>query len=168
MIREYAFPKEGSNMKQQTFTDIEYSNRKRRTRREKFLDTMDRMMPWKEWVDLIRPVYPSGKRGRPPKDIETMLRMYLMQKWFGLSAAALEDAIYDSHAMRDFMHLDFLKEQVPGASTLSRFRKLLSASGIEKQIDEDISRRLRKAGMMLRCGKITDAAIVSMAGTRKK
>ena len=71
-------------MKQQTFSDIEYSNRRKRTKREEFLDSMEEMIPWDYWVGIISPHYPSGKRGRPPKDIETMLSMYLMQNWFKL------------------------------------------------------------------------------------
>lgn len=78
-------------MQQQTFTDIEYSRRKKKTRREEFLDTMDQMIPWKDWIALIEPYYPSGKRGRPTRGIETMLRMYLMQNWFNLSDATMED-----------------------------------------------------------------------------
>ena len=112
-------------MKQYTLTDIEYSKRKKKTRREEFLDTMNRMIPWDHWIDLIKPYYPSGKRGRPTRGIETMLRMYLMQNWFNLSDAGLEDAIYDSYAMRSFMNIDFYKEQVPDATTLLKFRHLL-------------------------------------------
>ena len=100
-------------MQQQTFTDVEYSRRKKKTRREEFLNMMDKIIPWNEWIDLIKPYYPSGKRGRPTRGIETMLRMYLMQNWFNLSDAAIEDTIYDSYAMRSFMHIDFYKEQVP-------------------------------------------------------
>lgn len=103
-------------MKQQTFTDIEYSNRKRKTKREEFLNTMDEMIPWSYWVNMIRPCYSSGKRGRPPRGIETMLRMYIMQIGFSLSDEGVEDAIYDSYAIRSFMHLDFMKEQVPGCN----------------------------------------------------
>ena len=66
-------------MKQQTFSDFEYSNRKRKTKREEFLEIMDEIIPWDEWVGIIMPFYPSGKRGRPPKGIELMLRMYLLQ-----------------------------------------------------------------------------------------
>ena len=65
-------------MKQQTFSDIEYNSRKRKTRREEFLEIMDEIIPWDEWVSVIMPYYPSGKRGRPPKGIEKMLRMYLL------------------------------------------------------------------------------------------
>ena len=82
-------------MKQETFTDIEYSFRKKKTKREEFLEIMDEIIPWDEWVDVIKPYYPKGKRGRPPMGIEKMLRMYLLQIWFNLSDPATEDAIYD-------------------------------------------------------------------------
>lgn len=71
--------------RQTTFSDIEYGNRKRTTKREEFLDIMDEIIPWEEWVEFVRPYYPSGKRGRSVKGIETMLRMYLLQTWFNLS-----------------------------------------------------------------------------------
>ena len=69
-------------MKQETFTDIEYSCRKKKTKREEFLEIMDEIIPWDEWVSVIKPCYPEGKRGRPPMGIEKMLRMYLLQIWF--------------------------------------------------------------------------------------
>jgi hypothetical protein len=72
-------------MSQQSFSDMEYSLRKRTTKRDEFLDIMDEIIPWEEWVDLIKPHYFIGKRGRPPKGIEKMLRMYLLQCWFNLS-----------------------------------------------------------------------------------
>jgi Transposase domain (DUF772) len=56
-----------------------------------------------------------------------MLRMYLLQVWFNLSDEGVEDAIYDSCAMRKFMRLDFALEQVPDATTLLHFRHLLEA-----------------------------------------
>ncbi len=111
--------KGADTMKQQTFSDIEYSNRKRKTKRKEFLAAMDEIIPWKYWVDMIRPYYPSGKCGRPPRDIEVMLRMYLMQNWFNLSDAGIEDEIYDSYAMRSFMQIDFLTEQVPDATLIA-------------------------------------------------
>ena len=154
-------------MKQQTFTDIEYSNRKRKTKREEFLEAMDEIIPWDHWVSLIRPYYPSGKRGRPPKSIETMLRMYLMQNWFNLSDAAIEDAIYDSHAMRNFMHIDFLTEQVPDATTLLHFRHLLEEHKIGEQIFADVNTRLENAGLIMHGGTIVDATIVAAPSSTK-
>ena len=98
---------------QRSFSDLEYANRKRITKRESFLKMMDEIIPWSEWIELIRPFYPRGDRGRPPKGIEVMLRMYLVQSWFNLSDAMVEDAIYDSYAIRSFMGLNFHDEQAP-------------------------------------------------------
>ena len=82
--------------KQLNFTDIEYNNRRRITQKEAFLNKMDAIIPWKEFVDLVKPFYPDGKRGRKPIEIETMLRMTMLQVWFSVSDDGLEDAIYDS------------------------------------------------------------------------
>ena len=154
-------------MKQYTLTDIEYSRRKKKTRREEFLDTMNRMIPWDHWIDLIKPYYPSGKRGRPTRGIETMLRMYLMQNWFNLSDAGLEDAIYGSYAMRSFMNIDFYKEQVPDATTLLKFRHLLEEHHIGEQIFADVNSRLEECGLIMHGGSIVDATIVSAPSSTK-
>ena len=91
-----------------------------------------------------------------------MLRMYLMQEWYGLSAAKIEDVVYDSYAMRSFMHIDFLKEQAPGQSTLLRFRRLIEEHGIREALLADIDERLQARGFVLHCGTIVDAALTSV------
>ena len=154
-------------MKQQTFSDIEYSHRRKKTKREEFLEAMDQTIPWQHWIDLIKEHYPSGKRGRPPRGIETMLRMYLMQNWFNLSDAAIEDAIYDSYAMRDFMHIDFFTEQVPDSTTLLKFRHLLEKHKIGEQIFADVNARLEKAGLIMHGGTIVDATIIAAPSSTK-
>ena len=108
-----------------SFTDVEYWNRRRVSRREQFLGTMDATIPWSRWVGLIGPFTCSGSRGRKPKALETMLRMYLLQAWFSLSDEGVEDAIDDSYAMRRFLGLDFTVEQVTDATTLLHVRHLL-------------------------------------------
>jgi IS5 family transposase len=154
-------------MSQLTFSDFEYANRKRKTKREQFLEMMDRIIPWDRWIELVRPYYPSGKRGRPTRGIETMLRMYMMQNWFNLSDEALEDAIYDSYAMRTFMHLDFLNEQVPDATTLLKFRHLLEEHKIGEQIFADVNNRLNEAGLIMQGGTIVDATIIASTPSTK-
>ncbi len=154
-------------MKQQTFSDIEYSNRKRKTKREEFLEAMDEIIPWKHWIDMIRPYYPSGKRGRPPRDIEVMLRMYLMQNWFNLSDAGIEDEIYDSYAMRSFMHMDFLTEQVPDATTLLHFRHLLEDNNLGEKLFNDVKERLDKAGLIMHGGTVVDATLIAAPKSTK-
>ena len=148
-------------MQQQTFTDIEYSRRRKKTRREDFLDMMDQLIPWKDWLAFIGPYYPSGKRGRPARGLEIMLRMYLIQNWFNLSAAAVEDTINDSYAMRSFMHLDFYKEQVPDATTLLKFRHLMEQHHLDETMADDLRVRLKKAGLIMHRGTIVESALVN-------
>ena len=133
-------------MKQDTFTDIEYSFRKKKTKREEFLEIMDEIIPWDEWVGVIEPYYPRGKRGRPPMGIEKMLRMYLLQIWFNLSDPATEDAIYDSYAMRKFTGIDFMTEAVPDETTLCKFRHLLEENGLNKLFFDAINRVMVQTG----------------------
>lgn len=151
-----------------TLSDYEYAGRKKSTRREEFLKAMDEIIPWEAWVEMIRPHYPSGKRGRPVRGIETMLRMYLLQIWFTLSDVGVEDAIYDSYAMRLFMKLNFLNEQVPDSTTLLKFRHLLEEHKIEEQIFEDLKERLDKAGLLMHGGTIVDATIIHAPTSTKK
>ena len=154
-------------MKQESFSDIEYSCRKKKTKREEFLKIMDDIIPWDEWVSLIVPHYPTGKRGRPPIEIETMLRMYLLQCWFNLSDEGVEDAIYDSYAMRRFMGINFLEQDVPDATTLLHFRHLMEEKGGGKLFFDAISRCLKQAGRMMRGGTIVDATLISAPSSTK-
>lgn len=154
-------------MKQQTLSDIEYSNRKRKTKREIFLESMEEIIPWESWVEMISPYYPEGKQGRPPKGIETMLRMYLMQNWFNLSDEGIEDAVYDSYAMRCFMKIDFITEQVPDATTLLKFRHLIEKNKIGEKIFSDVKNRLEESGLIMHGGSIVDATIISAPSSVK-
>jgi len=154
-------------MKQETFTDIEYSLRKKKTKREEFLEIMDEIIPWEEWVSVIKPYYPKGKRGRPPMGIEKMLRMYLLQIWFNLSDPATEDAIYDSYAMRKFSGIDFMTEAVPDETTLCKFRHLLEANGLNKLFFDAINRVMVQTGHMMKGGTIVDATIINAPSSTK-
>jgi hypothetical protein len=60
-------------------------------------------VPWSVLCALIEPFYPKPGNGRPPVGVERMLRIYFLQQWFNLSDPAVEEALYDSRAMRDFV-----------------------------------------------------------------
>jgi len=150
-----------------SFTDVEYSKRRRVSRREQFLDTMDATIPWSRWVGLIEPFYYSGHRGRKPKALETMLRMYLLQAWFSLSDEGVEDAIYDSYAMRRFLGLDFTVEQVPDATTLLHFRHLLEKHQLGRKLLESQGEIFDEQGWIMRGGTIVDATIIAAPSSTK-
>jgi IS5 family transposase len=155
-------------MKHQTsLSDIEYSNRRKKTRREIFLETMNVIIPWTRLCALIEPHYYHNKTGRPPIGIETMLRMYFLQIWFSLSDELTEEGIFDSRAMRDFMRVDFLVSQAPDATTLMNFRHLLEEADVQKQIQAEILTLLEENGLVMHGGTIVDASIIRAASSTR-
>ena len=153
--------------KQQSFTDLEYSMRKRKTKRDEFLETMDAITPWDEIVAMIEPYYYKNHLGRRPRGIEVMFRMYLLATWFNLSDEAVEDAIYDSYAMRKFMGLDFTTESVPDATTLCKFRKLINDNGLGERYFAACKEFLEQHGRMMHGGTIVDATIIDAPSSTK-
>ena len=155
-------------MKQTSFAGLEYAGKKRRTRREKFLGEMERVVPWTRLIALIEPHYPrSGKVGRPPIGVARMLRMYFLQQWYSLSDEGLEDAIYDSHAMRDFVGIDLGREQVPDDTTLLKFRRLLEDKQLTAAVFEAINGHLCERGLLMREGTLVDATIIAAPPSTK-
>ena len=155
-------------MKQTSFASLEYAGKKRVTRREKFLGEMQRVVPWPRLLGLIEPHYPkSGRVGRPPIGLERMLRMYFVQHWYALSDEALEDALYDSHALREFVGIDLAREQVPDATTLLKFRRLLEQHDLGRAIFGQINQHLSEQGLLMRGGTMIDATIIAAPSSTK-
>ena len=147
--------------KQMSFSQNEYAGKKKTTRRERFLGEMELIIPWPQLIELIQPHYPNGRRGRPPIGIERMLRIYFLQQWYTLADEALEDALYDSQALRTFAGIDLSMEDVPDATTLLNFRHLLERHELTKAILEQINRHLSERQLLMRQGTIIDATTLA-------
>jgi len=153
---------------QRSFADLEYQGKKKTTRRERFLNEIESITPWSALVAELEGYYPSGGgRGRPPIGLERMLRMYIAQQCFGLSDEGIEDAIYDSQAIRAFVGIDLARESAPDATTLLKFRRLLEERGLTKRLFEAINAHLAEQGLMLREGTVVDATIIAAPPSTK-
>ena len=154
-------------MSQRSFASAEYAMKKR-TRREKFLAEMERIVPWSRLIAVIEPLYPkSGRVGRPPIGVPKMLRMYCLQQWYSLADEALEDALYDSQALRDFVGIDLSRESVPDATTLLKFRRLLQDNDLTRALLDEINAHLTYQGLLMRAGTIVDATIIAAPSSTK-
>ena len=152
---------------QMSFAQEEYAGKKKVTRRERFLFEMERVVPWGRLCGVIEPHYPQGKRGRPPVGIERMLRIYFLQQWYALADEALEDALYDSQAMRTFAGIDLGSEAVPDATTLLKFRHLLEAHDLTRQIFAEVGALLSERKLLMKEGTIVDATIIAAPSSTK-
>ncbi|MEQ8230880.1 MAG: IS5 family transposase [Gammaproteobacteria bacterium] len=137
------------------------------TKRARFLSEMDRIIPWIELCELIAPAYPVAGVGRPPRELEMMLRIYFLQQWFNLSDPAAEDALYDSISMRRFIGLDLGQEAAPDETTICRFRHLLERNNLGEALFQYVLEYLESNGIKVGKGTIVDASIISAPPSTK-
>jgi len=153
-------------MDQITFSELEYENKKRKTRREKFLERMDELIPWEKLEKKIRRHYPKRGRGRPPYPLSVMLRIHCVQLFYNLSDPAMEDMLYEIESVRRFVGLK-LAGPIPDETTILNFRHLLERHRLGTKLFEAINRHLADHELMLKEGTIVDASIVSAPTSTK-
>lgn len=154
-------------MKQMTLAATGFERYGKTTRRAVFLAEMERVVPWPALCALIEPVYPKPGKGRPPVGVERMLRIHFLQHWFNLSDPAVEEALYDSAAMRGFVGIDLGREPVPDETTVCRFRHLLERHDLGGRLFEEVHRHLEANGLKVSTGTIVDATIIDAPSSTK-
>ncbi|HKV55809.1 MAG TPA: IS5 family transposase [Candidatus Binataceae bacterium] len=154
-------------MRQATLATAGFERYAKTTRRAAFLSEMEQVVPWPALCALIEPCYPKCGRGRPPIGVERMLRIYFLQQWFNLSDPGVEEALYDSLAMRGFAGIDLGREPVPDETTMCRFRHLLEAHDLGRRLFEEVQRHLAEKGLKVATGTIVDATIINAPSSTK-
>ncbi|KVZ40257.1 IS5 family transposase [Burkholderia ubonensis] len=155
-------------MKQQTLAmaadqGAGFETKRKRTRRDEFLDTMNQIVPWAALCAVVEPHYPKRGNGRPPIGLERMLRMH----WFNLADFACEEALYDSTSLPRFVGIDLDCEAVPDATTMLKFRRLLEKHKFGEQLFAEVGRVLQASGMKLNSGTIVDATLIAAPSLTK-
>jgi len=157
-------------MRQQTLADNGFERFRKQTRRETFLLEMDQIIPWRDLCKVIKPFYPKVKRkgaGRPAVGVERMLRIHFLQHWFNLSDPAIEEALYDSRAMRSFVGIDLGREPAPDETTVCKFRHLLERHNLGDHLFQLINEYLEENGLQVSTGTIVDATIIDAPTSTK-
>ncbi len=154
-------------MKQMTLAATGFERYGKTTRRAAFLAEMERVVPWTALCSMIEPVYPKPGNGRPPVGVERMLRMYFLQHWFNLSDPGVEEALYDSLTMRQFVGIDLGRERAPDETTVCRFRHLLEQHDLGSRLFEEVHRHLEAKGLKVSTGTIVDATIINAPSSTK-
>ena len=154
-------------MRQLTLATVSFDKHRKQTRRAAFLAEMDRVVPWRGLCAEIEPFYPKRGNGRPPIGLERMLRLHFLQHWFNLSDPAVEEALYESVSMRQFVGIDLGREPVPDETTILKFRHLLERHGLGKPLFERVNAHLASHGLKVAGGTIVDATIIAAPSSTK-
>lgn len=154
-------------MRQKSFSSG-FERHSKQTRKEKFLGEMDRIIPWQELSQSLEPYYPNPQgAGRRPIGLERMLRIYFMQHWYNLSDPAMEEALYDSRAMREFAGIDLGNEAAPDESTILKFRHLMEGRDFGAELLRLVNVYLAENGLTVSRGTIVDATIINAPSSTK-
>src|SRR5436190_10168486 len=155
-------------MKQRTLAMMTgFEQYTRKTRRAILLEEMEQVVPWGELCALVAPHYPQPGKGRRPVGVERILRIYFLQQWFNLSDPAVEEALYDSGGMRQFVGIDLGCEPVPDETTVCKFRHLLEANQLGEEILGTVNLHLQTKGVRITTGTIVDATITHAPSSTK-
>ena len=137
-----------------------------RTHKKEFLLQIERIVPWGEWITVIKPHYYKGERGNKPYDLERMLRIYLIQNLYDLSDMGTVGEVIDSRAFSEFCGVDS-SNQVPDGDTLGRFRNLLVKNGLQEKLFTQVVTLLTERGLILKKGTIVDSTIIAAPSSTK-
>ena len=152
---------------QRSFSDLEQDAKRKRTRREVFLDEMSKVVPWTALEALIEPHYPRAGKGRHPYALSTMLRVHMLQQWYALSDPAMEETLYETPSMRNFADLSLTRGSIPDETTILNFRHLLERHSLADRILATVNALLVQKGLMLKQGTIVDATIIAAPSSTK-
>ena len=137
-----------------------------RTKKKEFLEQMERIIPWGEWIALIQPCYYEGERGNKPYKLELMLRLFILQNLYNLSDDGTVAEVIDSRAFSEFCAVDS-SNQIPSGDTLGRFRNLMIQHGLQEQLFAQVVTMLMERGLILKKGTIVDSTIISAPSSTK-
>ncbi len=149
-----------------SFADIESQNKKRKTRRELFLERMDRHIPWSVLVKKLKAHYSKGRVGRPPYPLEMMLRIHCMQRFYNLSDPGMEDALYEIESLRRFAGLR-LGDRIPDETPILNVRHFLEEDPRGEKLFKEINASLGDHDLMLREGRMVDASMIAAPSSTK-
>ena len=156
-------------MKQICFSDLDYLAKRKITKKERFLAEMERVVSFARLEAVIEPHYPKtgSKGGRPSKPQAVMLRVYMLQNWFGYSDPGMEEALYDIQALRRFAQVSLLDGAIPDETTILNFRRLLETHQLTDALFAQINARLSERGLILKSGTIVDSTIIHAPSSTK-
>ena len=139
---------------------MDLSGTAKKTRRAMFLEEMEQVVPWAKLCALIEPHYPKPGTGGRPVGVERMLRIYFLQQWFNLSDPAVEEALYDSAVMRQFVGIDLGRSRCRTRPRCASSGICWKSTDLGEKILGTVNLYLQAKGVRITTGTIVDATML--------
>jgi len=120
----------------------------------------EKHIDWERFRPIIQPMYTNDtpRGGQPNMDEVLMVKLLVLQAWYGLSDPELERQVNDRISFRHF--LDYPKS-APDYSTVWQFRERLAESGRDKLVWDELQRQLDLKGLRVKKGVVQDASFIT-------
>ena len=151
-------------MRQNSFLSLA---QQKKLRCEKFLEEMEKIIPWERFCDEVQPFYGEKETGRKRMELVIMLKIYFLQQWYSLSDPAAEEGIYDRNSFQKFLEIDLLSHPVPDETTILNFRHLLEKHKLQERFFAVVNELLEQKGLLMKAGTIVDATIIAAPSSTK-
>lgn len=152
--------------RQMTLAEINDEFGAARTNKKDFLEKMDRIIPWAEFMKIIEPHYYKGERGNKPYPLELMLRIFILQNLYDLADMKVMNEVIDSRAFSAFCGVN-TPDEVPDGDTIGRFRNILVKHGLQEKIFDEVVKQITKRGLILKKGTIVDSTFIEAPSSTK-
>jgi len=123
------------------------------------LAKIDNAVDWEAFRPIIRAIYTNHTLlgGRPNTDEVLMVKLLVVQQWYGLSDIELERQAADRISFQRFLGWP---SQPPDYSTVWQFRERLAATMTDAVLWGELQRQLDEAGLRVRKGVAQDASFI--------
>ena len=150
---------------QQSFLSLALNKKKLRC--ERFLDEMNSVIPWNDFMVEMVPHYKESNVGRSKMNLALMLKIYFLQQWYELSDPGAEEAIYDRNSFQKFLDIDLLSDNVPDETTILNFRHLLETHKLPEKFFKIVNKILEEKDLIMKKGTSVDATIINAPSSTK-
>lgn len=118
-----------------------------------------------EWDKFRKFFDENSKVGRPPYDPILMLKMLVLQSWYGISDEELEYQVADRFSFQKFLGFPNV---IPDYSTVWRFREALAEEDLTDEIWEELQIQIEEKDLEVKKGVIQDAAFITADPVNRK
>ena len=118
------------------------------------------MIDWEAFRPIVSDMFDnrSERGGRPNIDEVVMVKLLVLQQWYGLSDPELEKQAADRLS---FMNFIGFPEAIPDFTTVWNFRERLAKTGKDRAIWAELQRQLDARGLKVRQGVVQDATFIT-------
>jgi transposase, IS5 family len=127
------------------------------------LNRIARLIDWNAFNSILEPLFKNTGEGRPHIDVVLMMKVLVLQSWYGLADEMVETECKDRLTFQNFLGYP---SSVPDSRTVWLFKERIAKAGKEKELWQELQKQLDKYRVVVKKGQMKDAVMIELGGWR--